>query len=260
MSLSNPEFRTERFSSPGRCIYCDRRDLLLSREHIIPAGIKGHMVLPAASCESCSKLTSQAEMHVLRDWWGVLRGTNGIYSARRKDSRKSTVTALVQGNDATEIVDIPFEAMPAIYPVLRMPPPGIVRGISSPTSPEMQLDLCTVQPDFKVRMVALDATSVQMQADLAPGRLWAMLAKIAHGYTVAVLGLDSFLPLVRRLCLGEEERPWDYVGGEWIEFESRTNYLHFVELRQDGDLLLCRVQLFSAFHSAPYVVAVGRAK
>ncbi len=47
------------FDPVGRCIYCGRGpDAKLTKEHIIPYGLNGHLILPAASCEICAAKTS----------------------------------------------------------------------------------------------------------------------------------------------------------------------------------------------------------
>jgi 5-methylcytosine-specific restriction endonuclease McrA len=53
--------------SIGRCIYCRTTDGPLTREHVIPKGLGGHLVLHEATCTPCQKLIGKIETAVLRD-------------------------------------------------------------------------------------------------------------------------------------------------------------------------------------------------
>src|SRR5438876_10039435 len=66
----------------GHCIYCSGTDNL-TREHIVPFGLHGNAVLPAASCASCRQLTSAFEFQVLR---GSMRTVRVICNVRARSS------------------------------------------------------------------------------------------------------------------------------------------------------------------------------
>src|SRR5262245_38540988 len=56
------------YSAPGRCIYGSGpdHDNVLSREHILPRGLRGGLIFLKASCENCRKITQKIEETCLR--------------------------------------------------------------------------------------------------------------------------------------------------------------------------------------------------
>jgi hypothetical protein len=53
--------RGKTFDPVNLCIYCGRSDGLLTREHILPIGLGGGLILPAASCRACQDITKNIE-------------------------------------------------------------------------------------------------------------------------------------------------------------------------------------------------------
>jgi len=249
---------TSGYLPPGRCIYCDAPEAL-TREHIIPAGIGGNWVLPAASCGSCAAKTSAAELHVMRVMLGDFRATAGVGSSRRK--KPMTREAVRVADDGTtSAVPTPISALPAIYPSLEIPPPGLLTG--APTMdryPEMKVVLCTVQADIGRRVQQLGRW--QSQIMLEPTKFLAVIAKIAHSYAVAELGLDTFEYLLRDLILGNAQHPLELVGGAdpSVSVPPAPGSLHLVSIysRDDG-YIVARVHLFAALGMRPYDAVVAR--
>jgi hypothetical protein len=63
--------RIKVFSPVGFCIYCGAQDKL-GEEHVIPFGLGGNLILPAASCRQCSDITGrQIEGAILNAYWGT---------------------------------------------------------------------------------------------------------------------------------------------------------------------------------------------
>ena len=64
--------RVKIFPPVGFCIYCGAKDNL-GEEHIIPFGLGGNLILPAAaSCIQCSDITGrQVEGAILNAHWGT---------------------------------------------------------------------------------------------------------------------------------------------------------------------------------------------
>ncbi|MGF6416409.1 hypothetical protein OKW37_008168 [Paraburkholderia sp. MM5482-R2] len=246
-----------RFSPPGRCIYCNATGTLTD-EHVIPAGLKGDCVLPRSSCEACQKLTSKAELHCLREIFGLMRSTTGIQSARRKKTRKSSLTVTETENGSSSTVELPWDAVPASFLVLRLPPPALItKAPETKGWPAMRIDIVTIQSDFATRLRALNA-NWSVAHRIHPTKFSSMLAKIAFSYAVGQLGVDGFIPLVRDLCLLKESAPWKYVGDEWMPVERENgDALHRLHLRIDSGYLVARVHLFAQFGLNPYAVVVG---
>jgi hypothetical protein len=64
----------KRYAPVGHCIYCGVYTKSLSKEHIIPFGLaEDSLVLPKASCPTCSDITRKHETIVLRTMWWTMR-------------------------------------------------------------------------------------------------------------------------------------------------------------------------------------------
>ena len=74
----------------GHCIYCSGTDNL-TREHIVPFGLHGNAVLPAASCARCRQITSAFEFQVLR---GPMRAVRLLRKLRSRNMHWETFVAL----------------------------------------------------------------------------------------------------------------------------------------------------------------------
>jgi len=77
-----------------------------------------------------------------------------------------------------------------------------------------------------------------------------MLAKIAHSYAAAVIGLDGFEPLLVEHILGEGVSPWHLVGGTNLDDDvPATDSLHekdhVVQMADGTRYLTVRVRLFA---------------
>lgn len=94
----------------GRCIYCGRDDEPLTREHIVPTGLRGQWVLRDASCQRCQQITSSVELNAQRAMLGAGRAFLGFARERKsrdkalqrviwRDSEGKTLSDEVAGNE-----------------------------------------------------------------------------------------------------------------------------------------------------------------
>jgi HNH endonuclease len=68
---------THRYPEVGVCIYCGSTNQL-EDEHIVPFGLGGNAILPAASCRTCAVVTSRFELSVLRGPMRPIRVALGV--------------------------------------------------------------------------------------------------------------------------------------------------------------------------------------
>jgi glutaredoxin len=161
------------YNAVGRCIYCGAgAENRLSREHIVPIGLGGGLVLSKASCESCSKITQKFEEICLRKIFLPYRVYVGLMR-HRKELRES-----IKENGE-------FLIIPRIFGE-----PGLICG-RPPGNPLVFTYLLYAdgqEIDHHVQRLAAGEICFDMAAFAR------MLAKIAHSYVVAELGLDGVDP------------------------------------------------------------------
>jgi hypothetical protein len=200
------------------CIYCRKDDRPLSREHIIPYSLNGEIVLPAASCEDCSRITSEFEREVARAGFGIFRAQNGVRS-RKKTNPLDNEVKITGETFAGGTVDLTAKAgaVAISCAVLRMPAPGILLGnaanaegsISMELPEKMNPGLRSLRERLGLFKIYSSVLSFPMNATMR------LLEKIAHAYAVAEYGIDGFSPvLVSHILYGPNEHvaQWHYVG------------------------------------------------
>src|SRR5436853_1120388 len=79
---SLPDLTEVSYPPVGRCIYCGST-AGLTREHVIPYGLNGELVLPSASCTKCAAVTSKCELQVLRKLLQTVRMLRRMRSRRK---------------------------------------------------------------------------------------------------------------------------------------------------------------------------------
>ncbi|MFQ5853427.1 MAG: hypothetical protein ACE5JU_22945 [Candidatus Binatia bacterium] len=89
----------------GRCIYCPATDDL-RREHIIPFGLDGTAVLPAASCSTCARITGAFEAQVLRGPMRAVRILRRLRSRSRHAGAPGTQQLKIVRSGVTETAKV----------------------------------------------------------------------------------------------------------------------------------------------------------
>jgi hypothetical protein len=201
------------FPAVGRCIYCPSTEHLTD-EHIVPFGLGGRLILPKASCRACSEITKKFEQRCLRGILGPLRLRMNFPTRHPKD--RPTHLDVVRSNwDGTSTpLAIPLEDHPQHLFLIKLVPPGIMRGAQPDTHVEYMPWLATNPSDFERFTEKYGGFGIR-----GPKKFWIhqfvqMLAKIAHSYAVADKGLDAFEPFLLPLIIGQD-LTWPYlVGGD----------------------------------------------
>ncbi len=89
-----------------------------------------------------------------------------------------------------------------------------------------------------------------------------MLAKIAHAYTAATLGVNAFRPMLIEMIFDARAKPFFLVGGSLhIPPPMETDELHFMELAiidvGHTKYAVVKIRLFANLGSPIYSVVVG---
>jgi hypothetical protein len=225
----------QRFDPVGTCIYCGAtHPVPLTKEHILPQGLGGGLILPESSCETCRRITQDIETTCLR--------------------HMSLLTYRLKAGLVQHLHEIPSHVKERphflLLPIAK-DPPGILDGrqVGLP----MRYDL---------RLAANTHPAITPTIDLV--QYFRMIAKIAHGFAVARAGIDAFEHHLPHIIIRSLAPVIPYlIGRSNSEIPVRPDALsHQLGLGlepngQGGYLVSVRVCLF-AFNKGPaYDVIAG---
>jgi hypothetical protein len=199
------------FPPVGRCIYCGSvGGGVLTKEHILPAGLGGSLILPRASCTACQAMIHTFETICMRETLLPFRKAIGL---RRHAKEVPVSVPLTFDLDLQGPRRVGLDQHPnvVVLPALR-DPPGILAG----RAPERELNF-----EYKIfgGVEILEETQRRLSKQKRvginlDGYSWIrMLAKIAHGLAVAELGLEGFDPGLPDLILGRNPLLASYLVG-----------------------------------------------
>jgi hypothetical protein len=235
----------------------------LGREHIVPFGLGGELILPKASCRSCETITGRVEQMCLRGMFGPLRHAAGLQTRRPKERPSEFPLKLVSENGEVRIVMVPADEYPTTVHLIELPPARILRGLPDEgATPVMAIPWVWMdrrklfalmnklgQRDFNTRTGLLDPLSFTR-----------MLSKIAHAYAVAELGVDSFQHLATGFILSGSAGINLLVGAQAIleplEGSTASPY-HLSIATHTGGMIVVGIRLFGDLQAPVYHVVVG---
>ena len=256
------------YAPVGRCIYCgaqrSRADRL-SKEHIVPYGLAGNwMILPQASCEPCRTITGKVERFCQREMLGAARIRMKLPTRNPKERRSTLPLDLIRTDGRHERIVVPSEDALVMILGFRFPPPGLLRGVPPAENFDGELlakPLVEVgQGDAWRKRLTPEGQRVRV-GTIGMLVFARMLAKIAHAYAVAHIGLDQFAPYLPDLILGRSTTAPYLVGGDPHPLEAQTNTLHHVYrqdcLRGGVNYVIVAIQLFAFMGMPRYHVVAG---
>lgn len=246
----------------GQCIYCLTRERPLSREHVIPLGLNGDLLLLEASCPSCARVTSRFERDALRS--ALIGPRTGLrMRTRRPHQRPTWFPLLVERQGRREKILIPAEEYPAFLATPVFAPPAhmsgdpyaskiVVRGLGR--TQVSGLPLPALQRKYGGEYVGVEIA-------YQPVQFAKLIGKIAYGYAVLVMGLGAIanadvLPAIR----GDSTDIGRWVGSVEGDAVGLGTGLHALSLKVTADEIHVFVRLFAQFNVREYVVVVGRVR
>jgi hypothetical protein len=197
----------------GVCIYCGAKGKVFSREHIIPSGLGGGLILLQASCESCRKITQTFETTCLRKDMFSFRYHFDLIKHKYEIPDTVPLHLLAQG--LGEVKYIPPKTNPnfLVLPFIHRPPGMISGGVPGQISP-ITLQVFGNTAELKAQL--------EQQGQLHDIRnlfnlqaFVRMLAKIAHSFLAGELGLKNFKPELPQLILDDRCILGNYLVGNW---------------------------------------------
>jgi hypothetical protein len=253
------------FPAVGHCIYCHETNNL-SREHIIPFGLNGNAVLPAASCPKCRNITSSFEREVLRGSMRAVRVLLKFQSRKKHQGAPLTERLTLTRDGVSETIDLPIEGFPILLPFPKFAPPRFLTGVQ-----KSGLDITGVatisfgpRPEMVAKQLGAQQLVLQSHRD-RPVSFARMIAKIGYAMAYALGEIDrlsdssSVIPSI----LGDVDDIGRWVGtlpGPILKYPDGP--LHRIEIHEDRvqQILLAEVQLFSNSETPSYGVVLGHLK
>jgi hypothetical protein len=258
------------FDPVGQCIYCGNRDRKLGKEHVVPFGLGGRIILPKASCISedpkndpaCSDITREIEHHCQRPMLGNLRIRLDM-PTRNPEERPDFVHVNVGRGDGDnwhheKSLEIPIGDFPRALCLPTLAPP---RVLTKDTAGDWNGSVWTHIVEEDLHDFHAKYGCWPEVAKVHPLFFFRMIAKIAHAWTSGVEGIQAFRPLLTDLILGKNEAIRDFIGGEPTTLPAEPGRSHSLRTdyyKIDGvDYVGANVRLFSDFGAPEYIVIVG---
>jgi hypothetical protein len=275
-SLMPPNAKVIRSGDPemrdwelDKCLYCNATELLprtgkpLTEEHVIPKGLGGPYVIKHASCDACQKhINENIEQPILAGGMLAPRRHLKIRGRNRKHRASDyPYVAVVDGKSVT--FRLPLHLHPSILFLPFFHPPFVLNGWGG---------LANVfahtfnSPDEAIKTGGRNIASHGFDTVLFSQ----MLAKIAHGYAIMILGNPNFksliVDLIKKVFEPAEQYAecYRYVGGNPNIFGAAPqDELHHIghELIQYGDktLIVVHIRFFANLGGPAYLVVAGEA-
>lgn len=200
------------FDSIGKCIYCGATDGL-TREHVLPIGLGGGLILPDASCPRCSKITCKIENDCMRKMLLPYRLFANM--VRRRNNLPTHIPLILDTMDHKE-----FTIRTEIHPkIIALPEITQYAGFlrKSPIGERFSVKYKIFSHDDDsnktFRHLQINKNAIVNVDMYSYAR---MLAKIAHASLVGIIGLNAFEPFLPPLILGDNNALGPYLIGRSI--------------------------------------------
>ena len=266
-----PSQTPRQYAPVGECIYCRAKERL-TNEHIVPYAAGGRWVLLNASCRDCAAITGAFEGEFARTILGPLRMLYNMPTRRPKDRPKHLPLKVKYPSSADwEIAYVdrsicPFLVGLPLYPMPDAITGEVADGDRTSAASRLWIRGAGFWPDKDAHMQwlcdALSATAVMPTATVNTEPFCLTLAKIAHAFTVAELGIASFEPFLTDMLRKRDVSDRAKVIGGGEGNEPPTDSLHEMAFHTticwDASIIAVRIRLLALLGTPTYYVAVGR--
>lgn len=266
-----PSHSTKRYNPVGVCIYCGSKENL-TKEHIVPYSAGGRWILPSSSCKPCARITGKFEGEFSRTVLGPLRMLFNLPTRRPNERPRHLPLKVKYANSVDwEIIHVDRSICPflVVLPLYPSPNPALApetnKNGAATTKFWIRGGGFRENRDEHLEMLCRLAGASQVMPDgtVNANVVCRTLAKIAHSFTVAELGIDGFQPLLCTLIRTENQSECPlYIGGGGSNEAPSTN-LHDVAFTRDsatGDYVSVDVRFLGVLGTPTYSVVVGRKK
>lgn len=242
-----------------RCIYCLAADVRLSKEHVVPKGLGGELILLKASCDRCAIEIRGFEEWCIRHMFEVPRTLFQVKSSKKHIKRERRLLVGFGHGAETRWEQSDFDRFPFSMHVPMMAPPPLLSGIMNAEGKwEVKKVWSWISPEFQQRADALGG-EVSVAVVLEFERLCRFISKIAHGFAVAELGLEGFIPMGCNCIRGiSDPVSMSLVGMAVEQLKLESPELHEMRLLPTDEFITVLVQLFAPLNSPTFQAVVGR--
>lgn len=261
--------RSERPRTDGRCIYCGGPEYTpgtgepLHEEHVVAEGMGARLVLPGASCRQCEEVINIFESGVLHNTFWAARRALKIRGKRRKRKEEKLYPVTVSINGADVVLKTPLEVHPTVLFIATMDPPRLLVDEDDQGSGVSGVWHALLVP---IETISSFGFGTFNSPFIDTVHFCQFLAKTAHAFAVAELGLDGFNPLLTNSIRSRFDQPldwpdrYDYVGGDPRDFApcDALHQLGWGFVSRDGrDFLVVLLRLFAYLGAPVFQVVVG---
>lgn len=263
------------FDPVGKCIYCGSVDGL-TNEHIVPKALNGTIILPKSSCTTCAAITSKFERTIAQQMYGIMRNKRDYKSRRKKERPQKMPASYLTSKGVIKSIDLNLANYPDFNLIPSLPPPGILtKSPLTEMNPEMQISTVGDPNEIAnaISLIENESGNKNIKLSLSHHFAWGdfsrLLAKIAHGYLVAFVGQEGYIPLLPDLILGRSPYLAHYIGGiDGGPVHMMTYWLSLVILpspdtgyiAEDEGYLAVYIQLLGGIPMPMYQVIAGKIK
>jgi hypothetical protein len=253
----------------GKCIYGDDHPTdNLSKEHILPFGLSGGVILTKASCADCRDTTSAFEKICLQRNFGTVRAHRKM-PTRRPAERPTHGKLYVHDGEHETVREVPLAEHPN---VLALPEfssiPAYLTG--SLTPPYIRIKMQGNVDEVRRRTSLHAEPTISVGGSFDIDAFIRLLAKIGHGIMWASYKTENIRPLLLPIILkGQTAEAWHLIGAGFRPLPEFTpdlgagaNFIRCeaVQVPNHGVCIIATIQLFVEWGEAPtYSVICGEA-
>lgn len=158
--------------------------------------------------------------------------------------------------------ETPKDAHPWWLPAIGFAQPGVLLNAPEGYAPLHEFRLIPGQET--VRRLNRLGPKIGIEHRVDSNLFARVIAKIAHSFAVAMLGLNGFDPILQGVILGTSTDLARYVGGPPVAQDDRRpdpDILHSLRMVRQGPFWVVRLRLFAFLEGTQtYVIVVGRAR
>jgi hypothetical protein len=252
----------------GKCIYGDNHPTDdLSKEHVLPLGLSGGVLLLKASCKSCRDTTSAFETACLRQNFGMVRAHREM-PTRRPSERPRHGKLYIHDGENEEIREVPLDELPN---VLALPEfgaiPAYISGGLNP--PYIGMQMYGDAAEIRRRTALHTGPTISVGGTFDTDAFVRLLAKIGHGMMWASYKTENIRPLLLPIILdGQTADAWHLIGAGCRSLPAFSPSLgaganlvrcDVVENPGAGVYVIATIQLFAEWGAPIYSVICGEA-